>query len=370
LLTRAPEGTVEDAITVGGIREWRYAVNRAHEASFLWSSIRRSLALFDRLRRTEPMDAVIIHQAVAGLGPLFARRHAATRWLYVCHSLAHEEYDTRRGADRGTAATLRRRFNGHARRWIERAVITRCERVVVLSDFMRRRVMAVHGIPSERIVVIPGATDPQAFLPATDRSAVRRSLGLPADRTLLFTVRNLVPRMGLENLLDGMAASGLARRRGLLVIGGEGPLRPALAAGIRKRGLDHLVRLVGFVPEAQLAAYYQAADLVVMPSLQLEGFGLVTVEAMACGTPVMGTPIGALPEILNQVDPILVAEGTDGGSLARALDRVLARIDEPGEYGRWSQAGRRLIERRYNWASHCADLAALLGRESQARRAA
>ncbi len=370
LLTRAPEGAVEDAITVGGIREWRYAVNRAHEAAFLWSSVRRSLGMFDRLRRTEPLDAVVIHQALAGFGPILSRRHAASQWIYVCHSLAHEEFETRQESAQSPVQRLRQQVNLRARRWIEQAVITRCDRVVVLSEFMRQRVMAVHGVSTDRIVLAPGATDPQAFMPVSNRRGLREALNLPVNRTLLFTVRNLVPRMGLENLLDAMAALGAARQGCTLVIGGEGPLRGRLESGIRTRGLDDVVRLAGFIPEAQLVQYYQAADLVMMPSLQLEGFGLVMVEAMACGTPVLGTPVGAIPEILNQVDPILVAEGTDGRSLARALERVLLRIQEPGELDRLARKGRSLIERRYNWTQHCADLAALLGGEIRERRAA
>lgn len=370
LLTRAPEGAVEDAITVGGIREWRYTVNRAHEAAFLWSSVRRSIGRFDQLRRTEPMDAVVIHQALAGLGPLLSRRYAASRWIYVCHSLAHEEFATRQGAVSPASGTVRRQLNGYARRWIEHAVMTRCDHVVVLSEFMRRCVMTVHGIPAERIALIPGATDPKTFTPATNRRGLRESLNLPVDRTVLLTIRNFVPRMGLENLLDAMAASDWVRRRCLLVIGGEGPLRSTLEAGIRARGLEDAVRLVGFVPEAHLAAYYQSADLVVMPSLQLEGFGLVTVEAMACGTPVLGTPVGAIPEILNQVDPILVAPGTDGQSLAKALELVLARMQEPGEYDRLAKKGLHLIEHRYNWDRHCADLAALVGGQVRLKQAA
>lgn len=370
LLTRAPEGCVEDAIMVGGIREWRYSVNRVHEAAFLWSSVRRSIEVFDRLRRAGSMDAVVIHQALAGLGPILSRRRAASRWIYVCHSLAHEEFETRQGPARSAADRVRRQINLRARRWIEQVVLTRCDQVVVLSEYMRRRVMAAHGIPTDRIVLVPGATDPYAFLPAADRRAVRHVLKLPVDRTVIFTVRNLVPRMGLENLLDAIVALGSSCQDCTLVIGGEGPLRGPLEHAIRERGLNDVVRLVGFIPEAQLARYYQAADLVVMPSLQLEGFGLVTVEAMACGTPVLGTPVGAIPEILNQVDPILVAEGTDGPSLARALDRVLRRIQEPGELDRLAKKGRQLIERRYNWTRHCGDLAGVLGGQRQQQRAA
>jgi glycosyltransferase involved in cell wall biosynthesis len=368
LLTRAPAGNVADAISVGGIRERRFAVDRAHEASFVWSSVRRSVEAFDRLRYTEPLDAVVVHQSLAGLGPIAFRRHAASRWIYVCHSLAHEEYATRQAAAQSTG--LRRYLNGQGRRWIERTVMSRCDQVVVLSDYMRRRVMDVHGIPAERIVLIPGATDPEIFRPAADRKAARAALCLPTHRRLLFTVRNLVARMGLENVLDAMTLSRTARETCTLVIGGEGPLRETLEAGIKKRGLAGAVRLIGFVPEAHLASYYQTADLVLMPSLALEGFGLVTVEAMACGTPVLGTPVGAIPEILGQVDPILVAQGTDGRSLATALERLLQRIDAPGEYERLAGKGRALIEQRYNWGLHCTDLAGLLDGRMELKKAA
>jgi glycosyltransferase involved in cell wall biosynthesis len=126
---------------------------------------------------------------------------------------------------------------------------------------------------------------------------------------------------------------------------------------IRSKGLQDSVQLLGFVPEEQLAKYYQASDLVVMPTLQLEGFGLVTVEALACGTPVMGTPVGAIPEVLSTVDPLLVTEGTDGRSLAKTLRLVLKRFrDQPGERERFSKKGREVVERRYNWVAHTADL--------------
>lgn len=370
LLTRAPERSGEEAISVGGLREWRYAVDRTHEAAFVWSSVRHSLEAFDRLRRTEPLDAAVIHQALAGFGPILSRRHAAARWVYVCHSLAHEEFDTRQAPPRSAIAQVRRKINVRGRRWIEQTVMKRCDWVVVLSEFMRRRVMATHGIPSDRIVVIPGATDPRAFAPAANRQEPRAALNLPSDRTVLFTVRNLVPRMGLENFIDAIAASGTAGRRCVAVIGGEGPLRAALDARIRSRGLEDIVRLVGFIPESQLAQYFQAADLVVMPTLQLEGFGLVTVEALACGTPVLGTPVGAIPEILNQVDPILVAEGSDSRALAAALERVLHRIQEPDEADRLARKGRALVEQQYNWSRHCADLANLLNAFNEQWRAA
>ncbi|BFU91549.1 MAG: hypothetical protein NTAFB01_27360 [Nitrospira sp.] len=370
LLTRAPEHASEGVLEMGGIREWRYSVSRKHEAAFLWSSVRRSIERFDRLCATEPLDAVIIHQALAGLGPILARRQAASRWIYMCHSLAHEEYETRQDLTRSTLANLRRHANLRARRSVEHAVMSRCHHVAVLSQFMRQRVVGTHDISVDCLAVIPGAVDPHTFVPFEDRRLVKTALNLPSNRTILFTVRNLVPRMGLENLLCAIEMLNGAQHKLMVVIGGEGPLHEQLQADIRQKGLSDVVRLIGFVPESQLGHYYQAADLVLMPSLQLEGFGLVMVEAMACGTPVLGTPVGAIPEILNQVDPILVAEGVDGRSIGRALERVLRRLQEPGEANRLAKKGRALIERRYNWKQHCNELVSLLDGPRQLRLAA
>lgn len=236
----------------------------------------------------------------------------------------------------------------------------RCHQVAVLSQFMRQRVIGAHGISSNGIALIPGAVDPHAFAPSGDRQFAKAALNLPGNRTILFTVRNLVPRMGLDSLLCAIERLNHAQHELMLVIGGEGPLHAQLQEDIHRKKLSDVVRLIGFVPESELARYYQAADLVLMPSLQLEGFGLVMVEAMACGTPVLGTPVGAIPEILNQVDPILVAEGVDGRSIGRALERVLRRLQEPGEATRLAQKGRVLIERRYNWTQHCHELVSLL----------
>lgn len=369
LLTRAPEHA-SDVLEMNGIREWRYSVSRKHEAAFLWSSVRRSVEQFDHLRATGPLDAVIIHQALAGLGPILARRHAASRWIYMCHSLAHEEYEARQGPTCSSLASLRRQANLRARRSVERAVMSRCHKVAVLSQFMRQRVIGAHGISADRLTLISGAVDPHAFVPLEDRLPIKAALNLPTNRTILFTVRNLVPRMGLDNLLRAIEILNSAQHRLMLVIGGEGPLHEQLQADIRQKGLSDVARLIGFVPESQLGQYYQAADLVLIPSLQLEGFGLVMVEAMASGTPVLGTPVGAIPEVLNQVDPILVAEGVDGWSIARALERVLRRLQEPGEASRLAKKGRALIERRYNWTQHCDELIGLFDGPKQFRLAA
>ena len=107
------------------------------------------------------------------------------RWVYVCHSLAHEEYLTRAERAATTLERVRRRLSVRARRWIERMVIRRCHHVIVLSEFMKQQVMAAHGIAPKHITVVPGAADPATFYPPQDRNEIRRELKLPESRTLV-----------------------------------------------------------------------------------------------------------------------------------------------------------------------------------------
>lgn len=355
LLTRAPQGDSRPCLDIGPVKEYRYGVARRHELSFVQSSVAESVRVFDQVCATHRPDAVLIHQALAGLGPITRRFAAVPLWLYVCLSLAHEEYLSRNDRPPTLLGGVRRRVNSWARRRIERSVIRRCQGVLVLSEFMRERVLGIHAVPEQDIHLIPGAADPTQFVPVADRAAVRDSLKLPRRGLIFFTVRNLVPRMGLDNLVRAVAELPTELRQDLLVlIGGKGPLRPYLEALIRERHLFPQVRLLGFVPEEQLTSYYQASDLVLMPTAQLEGFGLVTVEALACGTPVLGTPVAATPEILLKVDRNLIAEGTDAQSLAASMRRLIRRFRENPAYHReLARRGRLLVEQEYNWPLHC-----------------
>ncbi len=226
---------------------------------------------------------------------------------------------------------------------------------------MWRRLRHVHGVPDRHLHLLPGAADLTKFRPPQDRAEVRKALKLPVNKTVLVSVRNLVPRMGLENLVEAMRLLVVDSHEVELFIGGEGPLRSVLEAAIRSHHLTGRVHLLGFVPEDQLAQYYQAADLVVMPTYELEGFGLVTVEALACGTPVVGTPVGATPEILARIDSGLITEGSDPEALARGIRTLLTRFEaDPVERHRLSVRCRGVVEESYSWARHTSTLEALL----------
>jgi glycosyltransferase involved in cell wall biosynthesis len=205
---------------------------------------------------------------------------------------------------------------------VERRNLRRSQIAIVLSEQSHGEVTPL-GFPADRIVKIPGGVDTERFVPASDKAGLRRELGLPQDRQILFSVRRLAPRMGLDRLIQAMPEIRAHCPDACLVIGGKGPEEARLRQLIQTLNLEPHVRLLGFIPTDKLAAHYQAADLFVLPTLALEGFGLVTAEALACGLPVIGTPVGATPEILTPLDPRLVASNTEPHGLAEAVTGFL-----------------------------------------------
>lgn len=374
LVVRAPLEDARAQVAVGPVTEHRYGVVRGNQGAFVLSSFFRSVRAFDLARSQAVLDIVLVHQSMAGLGPILMRRASASGWVYVCHSLAHEEYLSRSSEPSALLSRVSRSWGAKLRRWCERLVMRRCARVIVLSEFMKERVMTLHDIEESRIRIVPGGADPAIFRPAGDRTEVRRRLGIPADRLVLLAVRNLVARMGLDRLIQAMVTVGQAHPEILLLVGGSGPLRQELEQLIADLHLTDRVKLLGFIAEEELPDHYQAADLVLMPTHELEGFGLVTVEALACGTPVLGTPVGAIPEVLARLDKELLAAGSDPDSLALAITRILSRFrEQPGEWDRLSLKGRTLVTEDYNWSKHTEQLDALLqeacGRASRSSRA-
>ena len=116
----------------------------------------------------------------------------------------------------------------------------------------------------------------------------------------------------------------------LVLIAGTGPLRAELEARVAALGLAHHVRFLGFVPDADLPTAYRAADLTVVPTTALEGFGLITVESLAAGTPCVVTPVGGLGEIIAPLSPQLITAGATKADVSTTIaDALLGTIPLP-----------------------------------------
>jgi glycosyltransferase involved in cell wall biosynthesis len=128
--------------------------------------------------------------------------------------------------------------------------------------------------------------------------------------------------MGLAQLIRAMS---LLPPHIELTIGGRGPLQDELMGLISSLGLSERVRLAGHVPDEDLPHFYSSANWFVLPTVALEGFGLVTLESLSCGTPVLGTRIGATPELLEKFDPQWIIEEPTPKEIATTILRVTGK---------------------------------------------
>ncbi len=370
VLGRAPDGAAPGTVEQEGVRIRHFPVDRRSTLRFLRSAVLGAGRLAGEELAREPADVLHFHQPLSAWGVLRATAGQRLPSLYTFLSPAALEYRSRRGTTAWHRGGLAGRLVAALLGRVERDCLRRVRRIRVLSDFSAGQVRELHRVGPERILKIPGGVDLARFRPDADRPAIRSRLGLP-EGPLLFTLRNLEPRMGLDSLLRAMAPVRERLPEVRLLVGGAGSLRPELERLVARLALGEHVRFLGFVDERVLPLYYQAADFFVLPTRELEGFGLVTAEALACGTPVLGTPVGATPEILREIDPGLLFDGTAPAALADGIQRHLAAARQhPGRYEALRHRCASQAASRFGWEAVVErlghELAGLAGRPAPA----
>ncbi|MEL7038798.1 MAG: glycosyltransferase family 4 protein [Cyanobacteria bacterium J06592_8] len=221
-----------------------------------------------------------------------------------------------------------------AKYWMEQQVYQRCDRFIVLSKAFAEILSKNYNIPWSKIRTIPGGVDTDRFQAHLSRQQAREQLNFPQDRFILFTPRRLVNRMGISILLQALASLKSQTPEVWLAIAGKGILREQLEQQVTELDLNHHVKFLGYLPDEQLPIAYQAADLTVVPSQALEGFGLVVLESLASGTPVLCTPVGGMVEILGKFTPELITSSIMLKAIASKLRAVLSdEISLPSREG-------------------------------------
>lgn len=308
------------------------------------------------LREFHP-QVVLAHQPTVAHAYLKIREKKHPPLLYLFHASAAREIRFQGVTGRG--AWWKQYLKPFFVIWfrgIEAAVVERADRIGVLSAFSARWLDELYGVSGPRVVRLKVGADVARFQPGNKRAA-RVALGVPEDARTILTVRRLVSRMGLEHLVQAMrgVVGRVAEVR--LYIAGEGPLASHLKRLIHLERLDDYVFLLGRVPEEHLPLLYQAADLFVLPTRVYEGLGMATLEALASGLPVVGTPVGATPEILSQLDERLILKGTAAEDITEGILWYFEKGEHiPDLRGR----ARALVLERYTWDAAAADLEAAL----------
>jgi glycosyltransferase involved in cell wall biosynthesis len=307
---------VEDA--PDGVRIFRHSVPSKRNPLFAPAyPVYTAYGVLGPLRSARGPDTVVHAHFPATALPLALAR---TPFIYTFHAPVWRELlDERQGtyalpppAQRAAVAGMRA---------TERAVVGRARSTFVLSEFMRGHLRELNPDVANVARVMSGGIDIDRFSPDPSSPVT------PASSPLLFTARRLTPRMGVDRLLAAMPEILEHHPTATLAIAGTGEMENPLRNIASRLRLDDRVQFLGHVTDQALVEWYRRATLVVMPTLKLEGFGLTTAEALACGTPVVGTPAGATPELLGPLDPKLIASGSTPSDLASTISALLSAPD-------------------------------------------
>ena len=350
ILTRKLPAHKSNHQVIQGVNEWRYDVDQSNTCSFAISTLLNCKKLFESLKNQYSFSCINFHQPFSAFAVIRSPASHKIKKIYTCHSLSFEEYQSRNPKPKGVARRIQYLLNTWARRFIEKRVLNKSDRIVVLSQFTEEKLQRVYEVPSGKITIIPGGVDLERFYPATDRAKIRQRLNIPQEKMILFTVRNLVPRMGLENLIYAVKDVVKTVPDVYLVLGGEGPLKDDLISLTQKLVIEKHVKFVGFIPELKLPDYYCMADIFILPTLELEGFGLITLEALASGIPVLGTPVGGTVEILSRLNSKYLFKDTKPESMAELITKTCQEFkSNPKLCQDVSSQCRLFVEENYSW---------------------
>ncbi len=198
-----------------------------------------------------------------------------------------------------------------------RQAVRRADALIAVSTELGERLVALGADPA-RVHVLRNGVDLDLFHPPPDRQAARRALGVHGPT--LLSVGHLIDRKGHDRVIGALAR--LPEPACLLVAGG-GPLEGELRRLADRLGVGARVRFLGLLPPSELPAVYGAADVLVLASSR-EGWANVLLEAMACGTPAVVSPIPGNVEVVRSAEAGLIAEANTAESLATAIGRILA----------------------------------------------
>lgn len=223
--------------------------------------------------------------------------------------------------------------------------------VTYVSEYTRRRFAAAFG-PHARLVHQPGGVDTEKFRPdPLRRKAIRQRYGL-ADRDVIVCLSRLVPRKGQDSLIKAMPEIVRQAPNAVLVVVGGGPYRSSLEALARRHGVTDHVIFTGRVPADEIVDHHRMADVFAMPcrtrggGLDVEGLGIVYLEASACGVPVVAGRSGGAPETVLDDQTGLVVDGT---SETEIVDAVAGLLTDRPRASAMGVRGRNWVLDRWRW---------------------
>jgi D-inositol-3-phosphate glycosyltransferase len=230
----------------------------------------------------------------------------------------------------------------------ERLIATTADRIVVASAHEKHMLTALYGASPERIEIVPCGVNLDLFQPM-DKERARAALGLKEGERIILFVGRIEPLKGIDVLIGAAAQLHEDENFKVLIVGGDARAEEQvtqLRQHAARLGIDHHVSFVGSVPHEELPLYYNAADVCVVPSYY-ESFGLVAIESMACGTPVVASRVGGLTTTISDGETGYLISWRCPEPFAERLELLLENDELRASFGR---AAREAVE-RFRWAN-------------------
>ena len=270
-------------------------------------------------------------------------RHVNKPFIHVVHGPLSDEY--RQGlrehqSPRGKLANLFMRYQAR----LEQQTAMRASVIIAVSNYSKQRIIEDYSIEEDKIRVVPNGIDPEIFRVAEDSTAIKRQFGLGDDPCVLF-VGSLIPRKGLNFLVDAAQKILKQHAQTKFMIVGKGPLKDQIVNAINKRGFWKNFLFVDSLKDETLAVAYRCADVFVLPSVQ-EGQGIVLLEAEASGKPVVAFSVGGVPEAVRDGETGLLVQFGDTEAFAKAVARLLSDEDLRRKMG---AAARKFVVENFTW---------------------
>jgi glycosyltransferase involved in cell wall biosynthesis len=298
-------------------------------------------------KKASAIDADVYEaHAASGYGLLKSLKEQGVKkpFVHTVHGVLADEYDQARKSGyqslRGRIANF---FMHRLAEW-EGETARNATLVVTVSSYSLEKIKRFYGIDESKVRVVPNGVDPRKFKPLEDLAAAKRQFGLGDEPCVLF-VGSLIPRKGLPFLVK--AAEKIVKEHGetKFMIVGEGPLKSWLLGAVEAAGLSGNFKFLGNVKEEVLAAVYNCADLLVLPSIQ-EGQGIVLLEAEASGKPVVAFDVGGVNEAVRSGETGFLVKS---GNIDELADAVMRLLSEKNLRQKMGVNGRKFVLENYTW---------------------
>ena len=330
--------------TIEGVKVRRYGTGRMHPFGQSFVDVTQSAQVIKEVVEEIKPIAVIIHQPT--IGHAYTKKFDEAPVIYMFHASVPKEVKFQGITGKGGWKKI---FGWAFVKWledIEESTLRQSDRVLVLSEYSKKLVNRIYSFTTKKTVQIPTGVDANRFKPIKAKKIVRSILGIPEDMLVLLTVRRLVPRMGLKNLIKAIKPLAKDFPELKLYIVGAGPLKESLEKTIKRAKLEDTVTLTGRVKEDDLHMFYQAADCFILSTRAYEGLGIATLEALASGLPVLGTPVGATSEILSKVDKNLLFDSAQPEAMEKGIRWFIKKGMKEKDL---EKKARGLVCEQYTW---------------------